>query len=518
MRIIPLILALAACAVLLAATSAAAGTPSVLWHRHHTDVIYTSTGVAGPSETVFAGTYWMSPRQVEAVPLGGDGTPDWVYPGTQFFVDASRDGGLLAAVDFNSADSSATITAWTPGSSAPLWTTTVSPCRVLTYQGWASRKPIQVSDDGSTIAVGLSMYGGGGTLFSRLYVFGAGSSTPASTYDLTATSIVAVELTPDGSYAALAAWPTVLVYDCNAGALRWSGSIGSGNDALAISADGDYLAWGWSTFYLRQWNGSSYASMWTTSRGSGWYVGQCAFSNDGSLFALSWDNGSTTPNKTYLDLYQFPSLVQQWEYDYGSGAGTSTDIPSRMLFSNDNDHLAVASWGGTFPEVHVFHASESTPVFTLDTPGSMFDVDILTAPDGTTYAAACGKDVHAGTGGRGGDLYAIEIPGAAAGVPAIAASATPVTLGASYPNPFTDATLITCAAPGSAPVRLSIYDTAGRLVKRLQSAAASEAGDGLRAVRWTGVDESGRRVPPGVYLVRAESAAGTGTGKLMLVR
>ena len=35
------------------------------------------------------------------------------------------------------------------------------------------------------------------------------------------------------------------LYDREAAALRWSGPLGAGHDALAISGDGRDLAWGW---------------------------------------------------------------------------------------------------------------------------------------------------------------------------------------------------------------------------------------------------------------------------------
>ena len=61
----------------------------------------------------------------------------------------------------------------------------------------------------------------------------------------------------------------------------------------------------------------------------------------------------------------------------------------------------------TNPEVHVFERAEGEPVLTVDTPGSMFDIDIARGPQGRIHIAAAGKHVHANTSGRGGDLYSI---------------------------------------------------------------------------------------------------------------
>ena len=398
----------------------------ILWHRHFDDAMYSTVGISKPDRLTFAGTYLNPPEQVETTPLFGGGAEDWTFAGTRLMVDVSRDGQVLAAVDHVESDSTAAIMEWRPDSSTPLWSYSVYPCRTLVWQGWASRKPIQVSDDGSTIAVTTNMYTPEGQR-GRLYVFEAGNGIPIVEYDLPdpAGNATATAISAGGEFVAIVAWTNVHAYDVESQTLRWSGSLPAGNDALAISGDGRYLAWGWSTFYLREWTGSSYDLLWSHNPGSGYYVGQCALTTDGTALAVSWDNGSTYPNEVTLDLYDLPSLDLVWTYDYadstrgfsslwGSSAGEPprqhVDIPSEMCFSPDGERLAVASWGGSFPEIHVFDRFYPDPLFIYDTPGSMFDIDIITSSAGNTYVTACGKAVHAGQSGRGGDLYAIRIP------------------------------------------------------------------------------------------------------------
>jgi hypothetical protein len=467
---------------------------------------------------------------VELVSILGDGSVDWVHPGTHFLVDAARGGDLFAAVDFDDADSSATILAWRAGSSTPLWSYAVHPCRSLTYAGWASRKPIQVSDDGSTIAVGITMYGTGGQQ-GRLLVFDPESAVPAVDTTLPSGSITGVEVTRAGDFVALASWPTVYVYDRYANSLRWSGSIGAGNDALAISADGRYLAWGWSTFYLREWNGSVYAPMWTYDPPGTYYVGQCALSTAEDLLALTWDNGSSEPHELWVELYELPSLALLWDFDYhdspaersragaggaeaGRDARDPTETASYALFAQDGDRFAVASWGGTFPEVHVFDRSDSFPIFVLDTPGTMFDIDIVTTLEGTSYVTTCGKNVHAGISGRGGDFYAIEIPGAASGAPRVPDTAVSAGFLRVGPNPFHRETRVVYAAPPSASAQLGVYDLRGRLVRRLGGGATpTGAGETI----WDGRDEFGLRVGAGVYWVRFASGETLASRKIVLL-
>jgi WD40 repeat protein len=502
---------------------------TILWHRHYEDPIYTSCGVGDAPWVAFAGTELNEPKQAEATPLFGDGTPDWDYRGNAFFVDRARNSDVLAAVDFHDADSTAIVSEWRAGSSVPLWTYEVHPCRSLVYGGWASRKPIRVSDDGSTIAFAATMRIGSSDM-GRLYVFEAGNPLPVVRHDLPSGSISAVEMTTGGEFIALASWPTVYVYDHYAQSMRWSGAIGAGNDALAISGDGRYLAWGWSTFYLREWNGTSYGNLWSTSQGSGYYVGQCGFSPDGTSLAIAWDNGSSFPNEMWIDLYDLPSLDFIWQYDYANsprsdpapavqtdaaGSRQHVETTTRLSFSPDNECFAVSSWGGDFPEIHVFDRSDSRPLLTLDTPGSMYDIGIVTTPHGDAYVVACGKAVHAGTSGRGGDLYAIEIPNTPTGVAEQPASSSPRSSIRISPNPSRRETAVSYSVAQTGPVRLTVHDVSGRLVATLVDTTAT-VGD--HVVVWDGCDTSGIRTASGIYFARLEASGSVESKRIVLVR
>ncbi len=79
------------------------------------------------------------------------------------------------------------------------------------------------------------------------------------------------------------------------------------------------------------------------------------------------------------------------------------------------------------------------------------------------------------------------------------------------PNPFRGHCIINIGSSGDNPARLSIYDTAGRLVRSLAYGAEG-------TYLWDGKDEIGRRVEPGVYFYRVENKGGYVLGKLVMVR
>ena len=83
-----------------------------------------------------------------------------------------------------------------------------------------------------------------------------------------------------------------------------------------------------------------------------------------------------------------------------------------------------------------------------------------------------------------------------------------------YPNPFNPATTIRFELGDGGPVRLSILDLAGRVVR----ADDWSAMPGVQSWRWNGRDELGRDLASGVYLYRIETLEGRGSGRMTLAR
>ncbi len=94
--------------------------------------------------------------------------------------------------------------------------------------------------------------------------------------------------------------------------------------------------------------------------------------------------------------------------------------------------------------------------------------------------------------------------------------AAPARLGlAVAPNPFRSGTTLRFSVPRASPVRLAVYDLAGRCVRDLYAGTA-EAGE--QAVRWTGLGAGNSAVPAGLYLVRLDAGGESLTRKALLVR
>lgn len=91
---------------------------------------------------------------------------------------------------------------------------------------------------------------------------------------------------------------------------------------------------------------------------------------------------------------------------------------------------------------------------------------------------------------------------------------TGVALGRSYPNPFTNGATIHYRVGGESPVRIEIFDPAGRLVRRLVDERI-QPGD--HSTTWNGTSDDGSRVSPGVYYYRLTVGATTQANRMVLL-
>jgi len=476
-----------------AAGFVATGTGSVLWHRNLVDAIYTSAELVGPDSSLAAGSYLNPPMRTELFATEGPNVPEWFVDGTRFSVSASRNAETVAAVDIVSGSSTVTVIKWHADSGTPDWDLAISPASA------ATERSIAVSGDGSTIA---ALVTSPDSTNARLYAFDQSSSTPLWTFDAPAGAFArTLVISEDGATIAFRSGSWVHVVERATGAERWSQNVLFSSAQLALSGDGDVLAYGTTGLFVRSWNGSSYALLWTEFDGS-YRLASCALNANGTVLATGWNRTTFTQNR--VRIYELPSSTPLWTFETATGDPTYQDLPVDVALTDDGELIAVASFGdslNTNPELHVFSKTDAIPVagigpvplFTLDTPGSMFDVDVAPPPGGGAgvYVTVCGKNVHANQTGRGGDLYSIWIP-------PLATSAPPAGPGegrlAVWPNPFRrDLTISLGSAPERAPV--SVYTVTGRRVRTL------DASGGGRAT-WDGRDADGRPLPAGVYLVR----------------
>jgi len=92
-------------------------------------------------------------------------------------------------------------------------------------------------------------------------------------------------------------------------------------------------------------------------------------------------------------------------------------------------------------------------------------------------------------------------------------STYPVFVG-SFPNPFSSLVSFQFSLPQAGEVSLVVYDMSGRIVK---SVCDEYVSSGIHTLSWSGEDDSGNQIPPGVYFARFATMDYSETIKLLRV-
>ncbi len=84
-----------------------------------------------------------------------------------------------------------------------------------------------------------------------------------------------------------------------------------------------------------------------------------------------------------------------------------------------------------------------------------------------------------------------------------------------YPNPFLSYLRLTYGLKGKSRVKIDVFDNAGRIVKELKN---QEQTRGFYSLYWNGTDNTGKKLPSGIYFIRFEAGKYTDTRKVILIK
>jgi hypothetical protein len=176
-----------------------------------------------------------------------------------------------------------------------------------------------------------------------------------------------------------------------------------------MAPDASNVVRGLGILSVREWDGSTYAQGWTKVLGANDAGFAAAEAADGAqlVVALMKDGFASAEVQRYA---RSAGNTPVWSYSVPPRTGTLQQQPSDVAVSGDGQWIAAGIWGAEnnpHPEFFILRDSEpSQPFFSIDTPGSVNDVDITA---NGRYAAVAAKGTHANTIGAGCDLYAVEL-------------------------------------------------------------------------------------------------------------
>ncbi len=202
----------------------------------------------------------------------------------------------------------------------------------------------------------------------------------------------------------------------------------------------------------------------------------------------------------------------------GRALGPSHRLETNGQIASDGAGGAIVSWNEDFADVfaqHVLASGALDPAYP-DTGRGLCD---LPSQQGDPAIVATGDSgaIVAWTDGRNGvdnDIFAIQVLAAGTvGVPPLATPA--LRFDHPRPNPARGDVALAFVLSRETPVRLTVFDAAGRRVRELASGPSSA---GEHVVHWDLRDQRGAPVRSGIYLARLEAEGRAFTEKLVAMR
>jgi hypothetical protein len=201
-----------------------------------------------------------------------------------------------------------------------------------------------------------------------------------------------------------------------------------------------------------------------------------------------------------------------------TGDLSGAENPGKICF--DSDKLITARFGHTLEATADPAGSGSVAADRIQPVYEHGSTAVLTAFPAVGYAFDAWQIDTAATGNPltvvfDRNLHVVAKFRPVSGI--LSESRMPVAFGLSqnYPNPFNPATRIPYAAAENRPIRLEIYNPAGRLVRSLFN---GEVRIGRHEAVWDGRDDAGMMVPAGIYLVRMQAGDRVFLRKMSLVK
>ena len=183
-----------------------------------------------------------------------------------------------------------------------------------------------------------------------------------------------------------------------------------------------------------------------------------------------------------------------------------------MLFARNDYHGVAASWQGS-PNSSFLGFWQDIGGVTPSFPAAAVDgsARVTAAVIGTDGMLWIQREVTFGVIGSFNGWVPVGADPASTGVES---GPRPGTRGevTAVPSVMTSTTELRFASPLASNAELTIHDVAGRVVARFDLQAGSSS------AYWNGTGESGRRVVPGLYLVRLVAPAGIASTRLVVVR
>lgn len=273
---------------------------------------------------------------------------------------------------------------------------------------------VTISDDGQTIVAAVEDQL---AMTREILVFDALSPVPKAVHVLPGDTLWSFTVSGNGERAIAGLGTMAHVFDVDTGTVFIVIPFGYSlsNVSFALSADASLLVHG-EHFAGRlrafTWLGENYSHAfyyWPQGSNPSTAIAAIAISDDNSTVAFGVNEGYPS-TKVQTEAFDVATQLMSMS-ETVSSSGPYQNVCTDLAISADGSRFAVAQFGDEpdlVAEVRIFDRDNSAPLYSLNLPGSAFNVDI--SPDGR-WVVAGSKGVHANVSGSGGRYDLIHLGG-----------------------------------------------------------------------------------------------------------
>lgn len=201
-----------------------------------------------------------------------------------------------------------------------------------------------------------------------------------------------LEVSDDGGTVVVAAGLDLYVLD-GQGAQLHHEPLNSATRSLSLSGDGSALAVGGigQLALLTPGEDGTWSNTFNALAGTSWIAAAVDLSHDGDVLAFAWWNYANGRD-VRLDVWDLVRVQQKTSLPINGTPGGPQNLPEVVEVTPDGKHVALGTWGnGTWPEAIVLRPGDDLPLYGVDLPGSVRDLDLS---DSGTRIAVAYKSTH----------------------------------------------------------------------------------------------------------------------------
>ena len=260
----------------------------------------------------------------------------------------------------------------------------------------------------------------------------------------------------------------------------------------------------------RSWNGSSWSTPAVLSTSVSFSRAPAVSAGDGGTVHVVWQDGENVGGDIFYAMFDGSGWQATEQIVTG---GTEAGSPSIAVDWEGRVHVAWADWRHGESEIYYMEKDEtgwSGLARLSDAAGASMLPAIAAGPAGEV--SVVWTDLRAGNA----DLYSRNrsdlsgVPG-----PGVAAGSETIHLSPPWPSPFTDETRIALRLSERLPLRVEVFDVAGRLVRTLREGIFDA---GTYDVVWDGRCAGGERAASGIYFLTGSCPGHRQAARIVLVR